>query len=66
MGAGTSMQTGQGICDLKADPVSRLVQVRFMDRLTEHLQVTPPVAGVPFDFEPVFSRIEKFVADHPI
>lgn len=62
---GPASYMGHAVRDFRADPVSRLLQIRFLEPLIEQLQVVPPLAGVPFDFEPTLLALEKFVFSHP-
>lgn len=63
----TSSLVSDGHCvqAYKSDRVSRLFQVQFSESLLDQLQIFPILAGVPFDFEPIFMQLEKFLASHP-
>ena len=62
---GPAFYMGHAVRDFRADPVSRLIQICFLEQLIEQLQVVPPMAGVPFDFERTLIALEDFVVSHP-
>lgn len=61
---GDSDYVGCVIRDFKFDPISRLIQIQFLENLMTELRITPPFAGVPFDFEPTFMQLEEFLNEH--
>lgn len=56
---------GHAVRECRADPVSRLCAVVFLEDLITQLDVVPPLVGVPFDFEDTVKALEDFVAENP-